>query len=599
MKAMRDSCRTFELFELSRLFLSKSDRFVAKVHPKENSKPPEEGATAQSATSPFYLSVPDGLGFETEAEAIDHVLGKHMGEFFDIEEVEKEPPNGTFNVVNRCTVTGTLLAPPNYHRYRDVLQEHFASKIHGMSRERFESKIETLREQEAVDQWLESMKKGFNYKAKDNGQEFQHMEEARRHLLMNHKSKVVRPADMVRIEGKDLQQLPNNRIRRSIEAVLEKQIRVPLDFSNHLRGRLRRANFTIYKRGGKGGITYACSVKRQHRTPETSFSDSIQELVEFIEKNPDITAQHILKPSAPPQPEEDTPAESAKPTTEEPATSAEAPASAESSSEPLAVSTEETVDDQASELSKNSEAAVPEGEGKTSEKEEAPALSQPEGSQEAERTDDSTTSAPTENQASPKPSSEAKTDEKAKSAPAPEPKAIKIVGEIPASETLGQDLRWLIQYGYVTEFSDGRLYAPAVRTEQPAKEKAGIKQAPKETAPAGKEPGDKDPGKPAGTEAVQPSGEASESRASSEPQVSTEPAQKSEEPDASNDSATEPEGSGEDTVEPSPAPGDDTPQENPTESAGDTTVEPGTPVATSGDDTPSSAEERPTGEQEQ
>ena len=56
---------------------------------------------------------------------------------------------------------------------------------------------------------------------------------------------------MCRVDGKDLDKLPHNRIRRSIESVLESQNKFPLDFANHLRGRLRRANFTIYKRGGK------------------------------------------------------------------------------------------------------------------------------------------------------------------------------------------------------------------------------------------------------------------------------------------------------------------------------------------------------------
>jgi len=342
MKAMRESSRTFELFEIARLFLSKPDRFVAKVLPR-GSLPanPSHKKPAPQAPQPteqiFHISIPDGIGFETENEAIDHVLGNHLDKFFDIEKVEKEPPKGTFNVVNRCTLTDTLLAPPNYHRYQHIVQEHFTSKIHAMAFERFESKIETVRDQEAVDQWVESMKTGYTYKAKDTGENFQHLEEARRYLLMNHKAKIVRTAESIRIDGKDLEKLPRNRIRRSIEAVLEKQLRVPLDFSNHLRGRLRRANFTIYKRGGKGGVTYVCAVKRQHRTQDTAFSDSIQTLVEFIEKNPEVYAQHILKTVPSTQKEAE-----AKPAAPEPVETPEsAPEQAETSAEQTAPATED------------------------------------------------------------------------------------------------------------------------------------------------------------------------------------------------------------------------------------------------------------------
>ena len=143
------------------------------------------------------------------------------------------------------------------------------------------------------------MKKGFNYKTKD-GTEFKHLEEARRHLLMNHKNQVVKSSDMCRVDGKDLDKLPHNRIRRSIESVLESQNKFPW-FTNHLRGRLRRANFTIYKRGGRGGVTFVCAVKRQYRTANSSFSESIQALLQFIEDNQDLTAQQILSNGSSPE----------------------------------------------------------------------------------------------------------------------------------------------------------------------------------------------------------------------------------------------------------------------------------------------------------
>ena len=480
IKAMRDSSRTFELFEIARLFLSKSDRFIAKVLPKGSFQPnrpqggkEKENSEASADEQTFHISVPDGIGFEHEGEAIDHVLGNHLERFFEIEKVEKEPPNGTFNVVNRCTVTDTLLAPPNYHRYQHILQEHYASKIHAMAFERFESKIETVREKEAVDQWLEAMKTGYTYKAKDTGEVFEHMEDARRHLLMNHKAKVVRTANQIRIEGKDLEKLPKNRIRRSIEAVLEKQLKVPLDFSNHLRGRLRRANFTIYKRGGKGGITYACAIKRQNRTLDTTFSDSIQELVEFIEKNPEITAQRILKSIQPEAQQKEEPAIEVTPEQADVGSSKEESSQAETTSEEQA------------EVATSREQETEEAGKEEAQKE--PTSEVPETSTEI----DSATDKPEEkSENKEKPAAEPSKAATQQPEPQPEPKEEKpLVGEIPVSETLAQDLRWLVKYGYVTEYSDGRLFAPPIRIEPlnvPAS-KALSEQSQEEQAPANKE----------------------------------------------------------------------------------------------------------------
>lgn len=363
-KAMRDSSRTFELFEIANLFLSKPDRFTAKLFPKE-------GAGAE--LSSFHVSVPDGIGFESEDAAVAHVLANHLSKFFEVEETELEPPKGTFNVVNRCSVTGVLLGPPNYHRYQHILQEHFAARITGMSFERFSSRVETVSEQEVIDQWVESMKKGCAYKDKKSGKVFHHMEEARRHLIMEYKDRIVRAADTCRVDGKDLEKLPMGRVRRSVEAVLENLRKFPLEFANHLRGRLRRANFTIYKRGGRGGVTFVCAVRRQYRTAESNFSDAIQALLKFVEDNPDVTVQQVLATEAPLE-----------------------------------------------------EAAAASAKGQGGAEPEVP---------------------------------------------------VQYVGEKPQSATLGQDLRWLVQYGFVTEYSDGRLFAPPIRQEKPAPQKADAKAA--------------------------------------------------------------------------------------------------------------------------
>ena len=76
---MRDSCRTYELFEIANLFLSKPDRFIAKLLPID---------AKNSDKDIFHISVPDGIGFESEDEAVAHVLANHLDRFFDIEEVE-------------------------------------------------------------------------------------------------------------------------------------------------------------------------------------------------------------------------------------------------------------------------------------------------------------------------------------------------------------------------------------------------------------------------------------------------------------------------------------------------------------------------------
>jgi hypothetical protein len=160
-KTIRASCRTLELFDIARTILQKNERFVAVVQRK--SAAATEAATPAAKPAPLYLSVPDGLPFETEEAVIAHVLSKYLDKFFDLAEVEIEPPKGNFQVINRCTVTGELLGPPNYHRYSQIIQQHHAAKVARMSFENFRERIESVRDPELINQWLEKMKKATRY----------------------------------------------------------------------------------------------------------------------------------------------------------------------------------------------------------------------------------------------------------------------------------------------------------------------------------------------------------------------------------------------------------------------------------------------------
>ncbi len=434
-KTVRSSCRTIELFEIARTVIGKADRFVVVLARRTAGGMGDANAGPGSETSkqPIYLSVPDGLPFESEEAAVSHVLTNHLNRFFELADVEVDPPKGNFQVINRCGVTGELLGPPNYHRYTQIVQQHFAAKVSRMSFEAYRSRIETVRDPEVVAQWLEKMKKTTRYTWKQGAKPaapaapvaaepatvatepanpateaavaevaaqegsttpetapaitFDAFEEARSYLLTNAKDKVVRPIETARFHGKLLETMPAGEISRAIEGALERQRRFPLDTANALRGRLRREHFTIFKKGSKG-VSYVCAVKRKFRVPGQTFADSISNLITFIEGAPMIRASelparflHIDLPAA------------------KPAAAAEAPAAASSDTAVAA---------------------------------DAPAVPA--------------------------------TVEGAKAVP------VLTIDQRAKLSRMQGDLRWLVTEGYVTEFIDGRLFAPPPMVEARKKE---------------------------------------------------------------------------------------------------------------------------------
>lgn len=154
-KTIRGSCRTIELFEIAKTVVEKEDRFIVVLSRRD-----KEGSKDKT---PFYISVPDGMPFESEEEVVNHVMTHHLDKFFSTEEVEVDAPTGNFQVINKCGITGALLGPPNYHRYNQFVQQHVATKLKGMSLEAFRNRIESVRDPEVVTQWTEQMKKVTRY----------------------------------------------------------------------------------------------------------------------------------------------------------------------------------------------------------------------------------------------------------------------------------------------------------------------------------------------------------------------------------------------------------------------------------------------------
>jgi hypothetical protein len=311
-RTIRASNRTFELFEIARAVVGKSDRCIALVQ----RTPPAGEAPAGAASvrpAPLAVAVPDGAPCESEEAAIAHVLATHLDKFFATTAVEIEPPKGNFQVINRCGVTGALLGPPNYHRYLQIVQQHHAARVR-LPFETYRSRIESVRDPEIVNQWLAQMRRVTRYVWKLAGENetppaFDTLEEARLHLLTHARDQVVRTAESVRVPGKNVATLPPGEIRRAIEGALERQRRFPLETANALRGRLRREGFTIFKKGSKG-ISYVCAVRRKFRVPGQVFADHIGALISFIEGHPmvkvgDLAEKFLglapaLPPAAPP-----------------------------------------------------------------------------------------------------------------------------------------------------------------------------------------------------------------------------------------------------------------------------------------------------------
>ncbi len=287
IKALRTNHITYELFEVAKIFLEKPDRFVASVTRK---------AAKGEKPERVFVSIPDGMPFETEEEAIQHAVAHCAESFFDTEEVEVEAPSGNFQFVNRCGITKKLLGPPNYHRYEEFVNQHHKTQLGNMPFEKFKASIEQVREEEAVNEWLESMKTTTRYTSKpDEGEEaqtFESLNDAVAYLRTSKRDKIVRTVNYARVSGLALEKFSNTEASKAVAGELARQRRFPLETANAIRGRLRREKFSIYKRGSKG-VTMICSTRRNFRTKGQVMSESLDRLIRFLEAHQNIKVKEM------------------------------------------------------------------------------------------------------------------------------------------------------------------------------------------------------------------------------------------------------------------------------------------------------------------
>lgn len=299
-KAIKASKRTYELFEISRLILEKPERVVVTV----SNKP----TVPEGKPAPLFLSIADGAVFMTEAEALQHACSSSLEKFFKAEEVEVEAPKGNFVVIHRCGITGKLIAPPNFHRYAALLSEHQARYLPKMALSAIQARLETIKDPEVIAEWLVGQKKTMRYTllvpqapestpgtpTATDTPSFEGAEAAASYLATHHKADLIKAVSQARLNHKQISALPKGEVLRSIEAARQIQLKFPLLTANSLRGRFRRMGFNLYKRGQKG-VSYLSAVKRKFRVIGQTFAPEVQQVIEFIEKTPNVSDSELPK----------------------------------------------------------------------------------------------------------------------------------------------------------------------------------------------------------------------------------------------------------------------------------------------------------------
>lgn len=277
------SIRAYSLFEISALFLSKPDYFTLKIDLLDN---------APADQPLFQCSECKAVFLEREAAAV-HAFARHFDKVCRKEEKTVEPPKGNFVCVARCTLSGTLLGPPNHHGFNDRVMEIHRLRYADMPFEVYRKKIENLHDAAAIEAWKSEMTRQvvYHFGEGEKTVSFERFAEAEAYFREHCLPAMIREGRHFVMPATDLHGLEDMRLRRLLEECLQNEARFPLKLSITLRLAFRHLGLHTFKSGG--GHTFLTAVVPNPMDP-TNAVPLVREILESIAEHPGCTTQELI-----------------------------------------------------------------------------------------------------------------------------------------------------------------------------------------------------------------------------------------------------------------------------------------------------------------
>lgn len=141
-KQIKQSAKAFPLFDLARLVLEKSERYVVEFKRTDDAQP-------------IWQVKADGTLWTSESEAGARALTANIEKFYRRERVTVDPPKGSFPFVAVCGMSGNLLGPPNYHDYQSKIVQLYQERFSNLPFDVFKGRIKMERDEELIEKWRE------------------------------------------------------------------------------------------------------------------------------------------------------------------------------------------------------------------------------------------------------------------------------------------------------------------------------------------------------------------------------------------------------------------------------------------------------------
>lgn len=274
----------YPLFGLARMFLERPERHRIRVRSLDNHTMVYQlGDHGPVAMDPAAL---ERSAFNEKKE-----------EFYETQIVEKEPIKGNFTSVARCTLTGKILGPTNYHAFQPALRALYEQRFsRRMSFDDYRRAVEITSEAQIVEQWKEEARKAITFRTKDqeNPAVFDNLATVEQHFRTHHLPGLIRPCLATELSGETARHLPDRGIIAAIRKARDRENRFPAQIAGALRHGLNQAGLHVFKH--KKRILYISTVRPQLFDPNHALvSSSLSAILSTIRSYPKISRKQLAE----------------------------------------------------------------------------------------------------------------------------------------------------------------------------------------------------------------------------------------------------------------------------------------------------------------
>ena len=273
----------YPLFGLARMFLERPERHRLRLRSLDNGK--------------MLYQLGDYGAVALESIALERIaFSEKRDEFYATEMVEKEPIKGNFASVARCTLSGRVLGPTNYHTFQKTIRSLYDQRFsRRMSFEEYRRTIEITTDPTIVNQWKEEARKVMTFSTREGDPPltFESLSALEQHFRENYLQKVVKPCLAAEIYGDHVRHLPDRSVVAAIRKARDRENRFPAQMAGALRHGLNQAGLHVFKH--KKRILYISTVRPQLFENQASLSLGLAAILAALRSFPRITRKQLAE----------------------------------------------------------------------------------------------------------------------------------------------------------------------------------------------------------------------------------------------------------------------------------------------------------------